>query len=102
MNVSVVIPTKNEADVIDECLSSIFAQSLKPIEVIVVDGKSSDDTIEHLKQFAVDVITETEPTSLPNARNLGAKKAKGDIVLIMDADIILDKNCLQNALLHFS
>lgn len=99
--VSVIIPTRNEEQVIRECLSSVFNQSLKPMEVIVVDGRSTDNTLKEARQFPVKIITETEPTSLPNARNLGAIAAKGDIILIMDADVTLKKNCIRNAVNYF-
>lgn len=99
--ISVIIPTKNEEKGLLECLSSVFSQSLKPIEVIIVDGQSTDNTLKIASQFPVRVITETAPTSLPNARNLGAKAAIGDIVFIMDADVILDKNCFQEAIKYF-
>jgi glycosyltransferase involved in cell wall biosynthesis len=99
--VSVIIPTKNEEQSIHECLFSVFNQSLNPLEVIIVDGGSTDNTLKLARQFPVEVITETEPTSLPNARNLGAKTAKGDVIFIMDADVILEKNCICNALKYF-
>jgi glycosyltransferase involved in cell wall biosynthesis len=99
--VSVVIPTKNEEQVICECLASVFNQSLKPLEVIIVDGKSTDNTIKEARQFSVKVFTETEPTSLPNARNLGIQNAKGNVIFIMDADVILEKNCISNAVKYF-
>jgi glycosyltransferase involved in cell wall biosynthesis len=99
--VSVIIPTKNEEHVILECLSSVFNQSLKPVEVIIVDGLSTDDTLKKALQFPVKVITEVEPTSLPSARNLGVEHAKGEVIFIMDADVILDKNCIKNAARYF-
>jgi len=99
--VSVIIPTKNEEQVIHECLSSVFNQSLKPLEVIIVDGRSTDDTLKIARQFPVKVITEVESTSLPKARNLGIEAAKGEVIFIMDADGILDKNCIKNALKYF-
>jgi len=99
--VSVIIPTKNEEQVIHECLSLVFNQSLKPLEVIIVDGRSTDATLKKARQFPVKVITEEEPTSLPNARNLGIGNAKGEVILIMDADVILDKNCIKNAVKYF-
>lgn len=99
--VSVIIPTKNEEHVIHECLFSVFNQSLKPVEVIIVDGRSTDDTLKKALQFPVKVITEVEPTSLPSARNLGVEHAKGDVIFIMDADIILDNNCIKNAIRYF-
>ena len=91
LNVSVIIPTKNEGPAIQGCLSSVFNQSLKPLEVIVVDGRSSDDTVTQAQQFDVKVITETEPASLPNARNLGVKNAKGEIILIIDETLPLTR-----------
>jgi glycosyltransferase involved in cell wall biosynthesis len=99
--VSVIIPTKNEERVINECLSFVFAQSLQPLEVIIVDGLSTDGTLRIAQQFPVKIITEKEPTSLPNARNLGIEKAKGDVILIMDADVILEENCIENAVKRF-
>jgi len=99
--VSVIIPTKNEEQVIHECLSSVFNQSLKPSEVIIVDGRSTDNTLKIARQFPVKVITEVEPTSLPNARNLGIETAKGETIFIMDADVILYKNCIENAVKYF-
>ena len=101
ITVSVIIPTRNEEKVIHECLSSVFNQTLKPLEVIIVDGRSTDDTLKNARQFPVKVTTEIEPTSLPNARNLGIKNAEGEVILIMDADVILDKNCIKNAVKYF-
>jgi glycosyltransferase involved in cell wall biosynthesis len=99
--VSVIIPTKNEEQVIYECLSSVFNQSLKPLEVIIVDGRSNDNTLREARQFPVKIITEAEPTSLPNARNLGIENAKGEIIFIMDADVTLEKDCIKNAVKYF-
>jgi glycosyltransferase involved in cell wall biosynthesis len=99
--VSVIIPTKNEEQVIHECLSSVFNQSLKPMEVIIVDGRSTDNTLKETSQFPVKVIIEKEPTSLPNARNLGIENAMGDVIFIMDADVILDQDCIKNALKYY-
>jgi glycosyltransferase involved in cell wall biosynthesis len=99
--VSVIIPTKNEEQVIYECLSSVFNQSLKPLEVIIVDGRSTDNTLKETRQFPVKIITEAEPTSLPNARNLGIENAKGEIIFIMDADVTLERDCIKNAVKYF-
>jgi glycosyltransferase involved in cell wall biosynthesis len=101
MTVSVIIPTKNEEQVIQECLSSVYNQSLEPLEVIIVDGRSTDDTLKKARRFPVKVIIEGEPTSLPNARNVGIENAKGEVIFIMDADVILDKNCIKNAVQYF-
>jgi len=99
--VSVVIPTKNEEEVICDCLFSVFDQSFIPFEVIVVDGLSTDDTLKKAREFPVRILIEKEPTSLPNARNLGVQKATGEIVFIIDADVVLEKKCVENAVKYF-
>lgn len=100
-SVSVIIPTKNEGTVIESCLSSVFNQSVKPSEVIVVDGRSTDDTLKKAQRYPARIILENEPTSLPNARNLGAQQANGEVLLLLDADMVLDRDCLKNALEYF-
>jgi len=99
--VSVIIPTKNEEQVIHECLSSVFKQSLEPFEVIIVDGRSTDDTLKKARDFPVKILIEKEPTSLPNARNLGVQDATGEIIFIIDADVMLEKKCVKNAVKYF-
>ena len=100
-SVSVIIPTRNEGTVIECCLASIFNQSVKPTEVIVVDGHSTDDTLEKAQRYPVRIVLESESPSLPNARNLGAQHANGDVLLLLDADMVLGQNCLKNALEYF-
>ena len=102
LTVTVIIPTRNEEEGIAECLTAVFNQSFKPSEVIIVDGRSTDNTISAAKKFPVKVFVESEPSSLPNARNIGAENASSDIVFIMDADIILHKDCILNAMKYFS
>ncbi len=99
--VSVIIPTRNEEQGIAECLTAVFNQSFKLFEVIIVDGRSTDNTIKVASKFPVKVFTESEPSSLPNARNIGAENAQGDILFIMDADVIIDKDCIMNAVKYF-
>jgi glycosyltransferase involved in cell wall biosynthesis len=101
LSVSVVIPTKNSEQVILDCLSSLFNQSKKPLEVIVVDGRSTDNTLTLARRYPVRVIVEQEPTSLPNARNLGIENAEGEIIFIVDSDIVVDRDCIKNAIKWF-
>ena len=58
LTVSVIIPTRNEEQGITECLTAVFNQSFKPFEVIVVDGRSTDNTIGVASKFPVKVFTE--------------------------------------------
>ena len=56
--ISVVIPVKNEEEKIGDCLEAVFSQTIKPYEVIVVDGHSSDGTVEKVSEFPVKVLYE--------------------------------------------
>jgi len=96
--ISVIIPTKNEGDTLEECLLSVFNQSISPFEAMIVDGGSTDNTLEIAKKFNVKIIIEGKSSSPASARNLGAENAKGTILLIMDADVTLQKDCLKYAL----
>jgi glycosyltransferase involved in cell wall biosynthesis len=87
ITVSIIITTKNEANHVDACLESIKAQSYKNIEILVVDNHSSDRTKDIARQFTSLVYDGGSERSAQ--RNIGAKKAKGEYVLFLDADMIL-------------
>ncbi len=91
MDVSVVIPAFNAERFIERTLRTVYAQTLAPREVIVVDDGSTDRTADMVRRAA----RETEiPTTLlrqPNAgpgaaRNLGVAAARGELVAFVDAD----------------
>lgn len=96
--VSVIIPTRNEAENIDECLKAMKSQSYKKIEIIVVDGNSVDSTVKIALENGAKVIYERPARGPANARNIGAKAAKGDIVFFVDADVFLKKNTIGRAI----
>lgn len=85
--VSFVIPTLNNKDTIRECLESIVSQDYPSIEVIVVDGGSTDGTTEIAREFADRVVT--VKGTLGMARDYGARLAKGEVLGIFDSDIYL-------------
>jgi glycosyltransferase involved in cell wall biosynthesis len=82
--VSVIIPSRNSELTIAECLRSIISQSYRPIEIIVVDGLSTDSTQEIAQRMSALVISEDCGRSV--AKNLGAKVAKGKYLFFVDAD----------------
>ncbi|MEM3886344.1 MAG: glycosyltransferase [Candidatus Methanomethylicia archaeon] len=85
--VSFVIPTINNARVIKKCLSSIRSQQYPDIEIIIVDGGSTDKTLLIAEKFADKILLVKGPLGM--ARNIGAKHAKGEILGIFDSDIYL-------------
>lgn len=90
--VSILVHTRNSERTIKEHLESIIAQSYKPIEIIMVDNDSTDDTVVIAKNFTKNIFTHGPERSAQ--RNFAAKKAKGDYLLVPDADMILGRNVL--------
>ena len=56
--VSIVVPTKNSRETINLCLESIFAMAYPHLEVIIVDGGSTDGTLQVAQKYNVNIITE--------------------------------------------
>lgn len=92
--VSVVITSKNEADVIRNLLGSITKQTHKNIEVILIDNHSTDETLEIANKFGVTCYTFGPERSAQ--RNFGAKKSRGKYLLFLDADMELTPKVIQN------
>jgi len=91
MYISIIIPTLNEEQYIERTLKNLKNIHSIPYEIIVADTKSTDKTVDIAKKYA-DTVTVYSGEKKPNAsiiRNLGAKSAKGDILLFQDADVIL-------------
>jgi glycosyltransferase involved in cell wall biosynthesis len=89
--VSIIVPTFCEEKNIEWCLRSLKSQRFDAnnTEIIVVDSDSSDDTRAIAKRYADKVINIKE-RGVSKARNVGAQAAKGEILLFLDADTILD------------
>src|SRR3989344_3177308 len=94
MRISVVIPVYNEEKYLDQCLKSIFSQTIQPYEVIVVDNNSSDSSIDIAKKYKVKIVKESKQ-GITHARNKGFELAKGDIIARTDADCIVEPNWLE-------
>lgn len=87
MTVSVIVTTKNNEDTIGECLASIRRQTYQPIELIVVDNKSTDATAKIAASHADKVYSKGPERSAQ--RNYGVSKCAGLYVLIIDSDMEL-------------
>lgn len=96
--VSVIIPTYNRNQLIVETIDSVFAQTYRPIELIVVDDGSTDNTRQVLQKwqeshsrdedFLIQLLFQ-ENKGAPVARNLGAAKAQGEYIQFFDSDDIM-------------
>lgn len=90
--VSVIITTKNEEEVIKRLLDSVFSQTYKNIEVILVDNNSNDKTPEIAKKMGAKVYNFGPERSAQ--RNFGVKKSYGQYLLILDADMTLEETVI--------
>ncbi len=86
LRISIVIPTKNEEKLLPRLFKSITAQTLQNIEVIIADAGSTDRTCDIAKEFGAHVIKGGMPGP---GRNAGAKIAKADYIIFLDADVVL-------------
>jgi glycosyltransferase involved in cell wall biosynthesis len=85
--ISVIIPTYNEEKRIKVCLESILAQKYpkEKLEILLVDGLSTDKTVEITKNYPVKIIINKKRV-IPEACNLGVKNARGTLLVFMGAD----------------
>ncbi|HWE89735.1 MAG TPA: glycosyltransferase [Pseudonocardiaceae bacterium] len=96
--VSVVIPARNAERWLPSCLESVLAQ--RPREVIVVDGRSTDRTVEIALAAGARVISD-DGRGLPIARTRGLQEATCEVVALIDSDVLLPDGSLANLLREF-
>jgi len=95
----------NEEKSIKGVLNSIFGQTRKPDELVIVDGGSKDKTYKILKEYSKKHrelrVFQKGGANIPEGRNIAIKKAKNDVVVVVDAGTIYDKNWLEKLVLGF-
>jgi glycosyltransferase involved in cell wall biosynthesis len=96
--VSVVVITKNAEKDIGKCLESVKKNN--PAEIIVVDGDSTDKTVEIARQFT-DIIFSDHGEGKSYARQLGAEQAKQGYIAYVDSDVTLTEGALATMLGDF-
>ena len=89
--VSVIVPLRNNERYLDECLDSVCAQTLRSIEVIVVDDASTDRSAamaetRALADARISVVRQPLPVGAGPSRNLGMQRARGEYLAFMDSD----------------
>lgn len=97
--VSVIVPVYNVETYLEECVDSLLGQSLKDIEIILVDDGSTDSSGNICDRYEaenpnVSVIHKTNG-GLGDARNVGTQAANGKYIYFIDSDDVLDKRALQ-------
>jgi cellulose synthase/poly-beta-1,6-N-acetylglucosamine synthase-like glycosyltransferase/spore germination protein YaaH/peptidoglycan/xylan/chitin deacetylase (PgdA/CDA1 family) len=101
LSVSVIVPAHNEERVIDKTLGALNRLRVAPQEVIVVDDGSTDATADVARCRGVTVVSQARQGKAA-ALNAGLRLAKGDIVVVLDADTMLSPDFLDVVLAHFA
>ena len=94
--ITISIPTLNSGAFLERCIRAIKNQTYNIIEVNIIDGGSTDTTLEIAKKYHIP--SYHYPYALLGARNEGLLHAKGEYILLLDSDQILLPNALKNAL----
>ena len=94
--ISVIIVTYNGEDYITRCLHSVFRQTYRPLEVIVVDNASTDATIDLIRRDfpRCRLIKLKRNRHYAGGLNRGLKEANGEYFLFLNQDVFLEPNCL--------
>jgi glycosyltransferase involved in cell wall biosynthesis len=89
---TVILPTYNRLSVLKSCLSALSNQTTKNFEILLIDDCSSDGTKEYIENSTfpnVEYIRLEEHRGPYYARNLAIRKAKGDIIIFVDSDVLV-------------
>ena len=100
IKVSVIIPSYNSEQYIDECVRSVMNQSLKDIEIITIDAMSEDNTITILNELKdldsrIQII-ESDIRSYGHQMNIGFENATGKYLAIVESDDFIDEHMLED------
>lgn len=97
--VSVNILTYNGQDLIKQCLESVLGQSYLDIEILVIDNASEDETIKRIMncESGIRIIKNKKNLGFSAGHNIGIKESRGEYVLCLNQDVVLDKDFIKNA-----
>ena len=101
--VSIIIPVYNRAGIVPRTLKTVLEQTHRPLQVVLVDNNSTDDSLVVLNQFKIDnnapdfevVVTQERQQTASAARNRGMKLATGDYLMFFDSDDLMDRRLVQ-------
>ncbi len=98
VKLSVIIPNWNGKHLLKTCLSSLKNQTFKDFEVLIVDNGSTDGSKEYIEKYfpEVNLVKLKSNIGFAPAVNLGIKICVGEMMLLLNNDTEVDKNCLKN------
>lgn len=103
--VTLILPIRNEAAYIERCLAAILIQDYPgEIEIIIVDGMSTDDTRTILQRFILHnssfILLDNPGKIVPTGMNIALRQAKGEIIIRVDGHCLIASNYVSNCVRH--
>ena len=100
MKFSVVIPTKDRLTDLQKCIQSLISQTMRPKEIIIIDGSSTKIIEEYFKilQSYSGILfkyVKQKEGKFGRAKNLGVAETEGDVILFVDDDVVLDNRHIE-------
>ncbi len=103
MKISVIIACKNEKDTIAQTIQSVLAQSYNDFEIIVIDGNSTDGTLEVIQKYEEVKLISGQENGIYPAMNEGIKAATGEVLYFLNAnDSLYSSNIFEKIIETFS
>jgi glycosyltransferase involved in cell wall biosynthesis len=101
--ISIIVPTLNQAMFIEETIQSVLSQNYPNLELIVLDGGSTDDTLNILRKYEGSILWKSEPDKgQVDAINKGLRMVTGDVVAYLNSDDLYTPNTLLTVGKYFS
>jgi len=99
--ISIIIVNHNGKHLLNACLESLYKQSFKDIEIIIVDNASADGSVEYVKDSFADIKIISLPKNIgfAGANDEGLRNATGDYIMLLNNDVEVDKECVNNLFL---
>lgn len=105
MKVSIITVVFNNEKTISDTIKSVLNQTYHDIEYIIVDGKSTDDTLKIIKSYGskINIVISEKDYGIYDAMNKGVAIASGDVIGFINADDMLyDKHCIKKIINNFN
>ncbi|HTC90554.1 MAG TPA: glycosyltransferase family 2 protein [Bryobacteraceae bacterium] len=99
-SISIIIAAFNASQTLHKTLEAVKLSSVRPLDIIVIDDSSTEDTAAVARQHGCTVLSTDRRSGPGYARNLGAAQAQGDVLVFLDADVRLHGDSLRLLVAH--